>query len=79
LGVGLVRDGVFSPLDLARRISQSPAEIAGIETMRQAVGGWIVVDPTEQWTFDATSIRSAGKNTPFLGAVLTGRVVEVVV
>jgi dihydroorotase len=79
LGVGLVRDGVFSPLDLARRISQKPAEIAGIETMRQAVGGWIVVDPTEQWTFDATSIRSAGKNTPFLGAVLTGRVVEVVV
>jgi dihydroorotase len=78
LGVGLVRDGVLSPLNLARRISQSPAEIAGIETMRQAVGGWIVVDPTEPWTFDGTSIRSAGKNTPFLGAELVGRVVEVI-
>ncbi len=78
LGVGLVRDGILSPLDLARRITQSPAEIAGIETMRQAVGGWIVVDPTHQWTLDATTIQSAGKNTPFLGALLTGRVTEVV-
>ncbi|GAC1373963.1 MAG: hypothetical protein NVSMB40_10780 [Aquirhabdus sp.] len=78
LGVGLVRDGVLSPLDLARRITQSPAEIGGIETMRQAVGGWVVVDPTHQWTFDATSIQSSGKNTPFLGAVLTGKVSEVV-
>jgi dihydroorotase len=78
LGVGLARDGVLSPLDLARRITQSPAEIAGIETMRQAVGGWIVVDPTHEWTLDAASIQSAGKNTPFLGAVLTGKVIEVV-
>jgi len=46
--------------------------------MRQAVGGWVVVDLTHQWTFDATSIQSAGKNTPFWGAVLTGKVGEVV-
>ncbi len=78
LGVGLVRDGILSPLDLARRITQSPAKIAGIETMRQAVGGWILVDPTQAWTLDATSIQSSGKNTPFLNAVLTGKVVEVV-
>lgn len=78
LGVGLVRDGVLSPLDLVRRITQSPAEIGGIETMRQAVGGWVVVDPTHQWILDATSIQSSGKNTPFLGAVLTGKVGEVV-
>ncbi|MDE2420211.1 MAG: aspartate carbamoyltransferase [Gammaproteobacteria bacterium] len=79
LGVGLVRDGVLSPLDLARRISKSPAEIAGIETMREAVGGWVVVDPTHQWTINAESIQSSGKNTPFLGAVLTGKVTEVVI
>lgn len=78
LGVGLVRDGVLSPLDFARRVSQAPAEIAGIETMREAVGGWVVVDPIHQWTLDTQSIQSAGKNTPFLGAMLTGKVSEVV-
>ena len=59
-------------------VNQS-SEIAGIETMRQAVGGWVVVDPTHQWTLNAESIKSSGKNTPFLGAVLTGKVGEVVV
>ena len=50
-----------------------------VEAMRQAVGGWVVVDPTHQWTLNAESIKSSGKNTPFLGTVLTGKVGEVVV
>ncbi|MCP4175534.1 MAG: dihydroorotase [Fuerstiella sp.] len=37
------------------------------------------IDPTEQWTVDATSFRSLSRNTPFDGRSVTGRVVATMV
>jgi dihydroorotase len=36
---------------------------------------WILIDPDTEWTVDASSFRSRGKNTPFAGRRLRGRVI----
>jgi dihydroorotase len=38
-----------------------------------------VFDPDAQWTLDAVTLRSAGHNSPWLGARLRGRVLLTVV
>ncbi len=79
LGLGLVRDGLLSPLEFVTQVTLIPAAIAGIHQTWQSVGGWLLVDPELQWTLETKEIQSAGKNTPFLGSALTGRVIEVFV
>jgi dihydroorotase len=39
---------------------------------------WILIDPNDEWTVDASSFRSRGKNTPFAGRRLRGRVIMTV-
>jgi dihydroorotase len=39
---------------------------------------WILIDPSEEWTVDASSFKSRGKNTPFQGRRLRGRVIMTV-
>ena len=39
---------------------------------------WILIDPDLEWTVDPSSFRSRGKNTPFAGRRLRGRVVMTV-
>jgi len=36
---------------------------------------WILIDPDAEWTVDASTFRSRGKNTPFTGWRLRGRVI----
>jgi dihydroorotase len=36
---------------------------------------WILIDPDAEWTVDPSSFRSRGKNTPFAGWRLRGRVI----
>jgi dihydroorotase len=36
---------------------------------------WILIDPNEEWTVDASSFKSRGQNTPFQGRRLRGRVI----
>ncbi len=76
LGVQLVHDELLTPLQLAQKIVTVPADITGIETLRRNVGGWVLVNPEQEWTVNAHTMVSQGKNTPFLGQTLTGRVVR---
>jgi dihydroorotase len=39
---------------------------------------WILIDPNAEWTVDPSSFRSRGKNTPFAGQRLRGRVIMTV-
>lgn len=79
LAVKLVTDGVLTPLQLAERIVHAPSRIAGIESYRHATGGWVLIDPTAPWMVHADQLQSAGKNTPFYGQMLTGRVERLLV
>ncbi len=76
LGLQLVRDGVLTPLQWLARVVTGPAQVANIEAQRQAVGGWVLMDPARQWRLQADTMASMGKNTPFLGQTMTGCVLR---
>jgi dihydroorotase len=39
---------------------------------------WILIDPDREWTVDPSSFKSRGKNTPFEGRRMRGRIVMTV-
>lgn len=62
---------------LADRMSQAPARIAGISVPAVAVGeaaNLCVVDPGEAWTVAPAAMKSKSRNTAWAGRKLTGRV-----
>jgi dihydroorotase len=65
LGLGLTDRVVY------RACVSRPREIVG----QSLEDEWILIDPNAEWTVDASSFRSRGKNTPFQGRRLRGRVV----
>ncbi len=66
------------PLALAlARITCDPAAILGIEAGSLSVGSpadVCVFDPDEAWRVTPEALRSQGKNTPFMGYEVSGRV-----
>ncbi len=59
------------------RVTCDPAAILGINSGSLGVGcpaDVCIFDPTEPWVVTAESLRSQGKNTPFLGYEMAGRV-----
>ncbi len=65
LGLGLNGRVVY------RACVSRPREIVG----QSLEDEWILIDPNEEWTVDASSFKSRGKNTPFQGRRLRGRVI----
>ena len=82
LGVSnLVKTGILTFPELIYRMSTRPAQILGLSeldgrgTLRTgAVADIVIANPDEKWIVDAKSFRSKGKNTPFDGEFLHGRV-----
>lgn len=64
LGLGLDARTVY------RACVSRPREIIG----QSLEDEWILIDPAAEWTVDASSFRSRGKNTPFQGRRVRGRV-----
>ena len=59
------------------RITCDAARILGIEAGLLAVGGpadVCIYDPERYWKIEPAALRSQGKNTPFLGVELKGKV-----
>lgn len=59
------------------RVTCDPAEILGVDGGSLAVGcpaDICIFDPDEPWVVTPESLRSQGKNTPFLGYEMAGRV-----
>ena len=64
------------PAALAK-ITKAPATLLGIEAGTLAVGhaaDVCIFDPAAHWIVDRASLKSQGKNTPFLGVEVPGRV-----
>ena len=74
----LVETGILSPLELVGKLTFGPAEILGRSDLgRLEVGGIAdiaIVDPAARYVIDAQSFASKGKNTPFDGRPVQGRV-----
>jgi dihydroorotase len=63
--------------DALALITRKPADILGVEAGRVAVGqpaDLCLFDPLATWTVSAKSLHSLGKNSPFLGHEMQGRV-----
>lgn len=76
LGCQLVADGILTAEQLVEKICTNPAKIAGIKDY-ETIGGAVLIDPDLSWQVDKNTILSSGKNTPFMGEKLTGKVVEI--
>ena len=77
LGLQLIEEGLFEPLEWVEKVTVAPAKVAELFDRWQAEAGWVLVDPTKTWILDKESILSQGKNTPLLGNQLKGKVLRV--
>lgn len=78
----LVKSGEVDLCALARFMSGNPARILGLEGGEIAVGraaDLTVADLNEAWTIDPAQFVSKGKNTPFAGRKVFGKVKYTVV
>lgn len=78
----LVRSGVLTLSELADKMSANPAAILNLQGGRLEVGApadLTIVDLNKAWTIDPKDFVSKGKNTPFTGREVYGRVKYTVV
>lgn len=73
----LVRPGHLTPMQMVEKMSYNPAKVLKIDRGSLAVGKTAdvtVIDPEEQYVIDPQTFVSKGKNTPFGGRTVYGRV-----
>ena len=71
----LVKSGALTMKDLVRLMSERPAEIIGLPL---AEGAYVELDLDASWTIEPDAFYSKGRNTPFAGRRVYGRVVRTV-
>ncbi len=78
----LIAPGHIDWYKLMELMSTAPARVFGLPGGSLAVGSpadVTLIDPQAEWTIDATRFRSKGRNCPFDGMAVTGRVVCTIV
>jgi len=82
LALTLVDEGTLSVEQVVALLTVQPARAFGLSKGTLAVGAdadVTIVDPEAQWVVEPERFRSKGRNTPFSGWKLKGRVVTTVV
>ncbi len=72
-----VNSGQLTWRDVKRLCCDRPREILGLSPIDLTEGNiadLVVIDPKREWRVEAKSLFSRGKNSPFLGKVLKGKV-----
>lgn len=78
----LVEQGYLTKMQLVEKMSYNPAKILGIEKGRLEPGkvaDIVIADFDETYTIDTSTFASKGKNTPFNGKQVKGRVYQTLV
>ena len=78
----LVDDGVLTLRDVVRVMSVNPANIIHINKGNlniDAVADVTVINPSATWVVELFNLRSKGKNTPFAGRKMKGKVTTTIV
>ena len=75
----LVAPGHMTPAQLLEKMTSAPAKIFSLPGGALAVGqpaDLTLIDPAAEWVVDTADFLSKGKNNPFHGKTLTGRVLK---
>lgn len=78
----LVETGYLTPLKMAEKMSTNPAKILGIDkgSLKPGkVADITIIDPKASYKIDVNSFLSKGKNTPFHGKTVKGKVMVTIV
>ncbi len=73
----LVKQGYLTPMQMVEKMSFNPAKILGIDKGTLEIGkaaDIVIADPNEKYKIDASEFASKGKNTPFHGKEVVGRI-----
>lgn len=73
----LLERGYLTPMQMAEKMSYHPAKVLGIDKGNLGVGKTAditIIDPKEEYVIDADTFASKGKNTPFHGKRVRGKV-----
>lgn len=78
----LVKPGVLTVMQMAEKMSYNPAKVLGLNkgiVETGAAADLVVFDPERIWIVDPEEFFSKGRNTPFAGRSVTGKVLATVV
>lgn len=74
----LVLKGILTPMQMAEKMSFNPANILGLtekgSVSEGKIADLVIFDPRVSYTIDSSQFESKGKNTPFEGKSVTGKV-----
>lgn len=73
----LVKPGYLTPMQMIEKMSVNPAKVLGIDRgciEEGKIADLVIADPDAVFVIDKNSFYSKGKNTPFHGREVTGRV-----
>ena len=73
----LVEKKYLTPMQMAEKMSYNPARILGLDKGSLAEGKTadvVIIDPNEEYVIDKTKFASKGRNTPFHGRTVRGKV-----
>lgn len=75
----LVATGILTPMQMAEKMSWNPAKVIGIEQERGSIEAGKLADimifnPEKEYVVDVTEFASKGRNTPYNGKLLKGKV-----
>ncbi|MBQ9764703.1 MAG: dihydroorotase [Lachnospiraceae bacterium] len=73
----LLEEGYLTPLQMAAKMSTNPAKVLGIDkgSLKEGkIADITIINPTEEYVIDVNTFASKGKNTPFNGKTVRGKV-----
>jgi dihydroorotase len=73
----LVLKEIITPYQLVEKMSVNPAKMLGIDKGNIAVGRMAditIINPNESYTVDSSKFKTKGRNTPFDGRIIKGKV-----
>lgn len=78
----LLEQGYLTPMQMAEKMSYNPAKVIGIDRGTLQVGkiaDITIINPTEEYVIDTADFASKGRNTPFHGKTVRGKVMATIV
>ncbi len=78
----LVETGYLTPMQMAEKMSYNPAKIIGIDKgtlLPGKIADITIIDPNTEYVIDSNTFLSMGKNTPFNGKKVKGKVMYTII